>query len=95
MLRPRARSASLSTRAGGAAPPRRSAFRSPLRVGLAHLPLDLPGAVGVCLAQRGPLALVVPVEILAPALRPDPPGPGPPRPALETRARSSASRAAA
>ena len=48
--------------------------RPPLRVTkppsvrLAHLTLDLPGAVGVRLAQRGPIALVVPVEILAPAL---------------------------
>ena len=40
----------------------------PLSVRVLHPPLDFPGAVGVRLAQRGPLPLVVPVEILAPAL---------------------------
>ena len=60
----------------------------PPSVGFAHLLLDLSRAVGVCLAQRAPLALVVPVEILAPASRPGPHGPGPLRPAPATRARS-------
>ena len=40
----------------------------PPSVSLAHPTLDLPGAVGVRLAQRGPLALPVSVETLAPAL---------------------------
>ena len=58
----------------------------PPSVGLPYLPLDLPGAVGVCLAQRSPLALVVPVEILAPAFdqvlpAPDRPGSSPADPA--------------
>ncbi len=68
VLRLGSRLVSLSPRPSPIARPLRSASRSPLSICLPHLLLDPPGVVGLFLAQRGPLTLVEPVEILAPAL---------------------------